>query len=190
MNKYWEEVGKYWDIERRWKNIERRWINWETLPLNQSPAPSRRQWKINPTYKHTARKQSIQKQRTRRPICKDDRPSIVVGRVEIERGLSSQTSGWRHLVSDDYSLISYGRLYWELDSYLSFCILCPRSQDIKSRPGPSYKPATKKVKFGFWDLISINESTRSYSHVHVHTVISHGSGHIPKTKIHDKKFAQ
>ena len=165
-------------------------MNWETLPLNQSPAPSRRQWKINPTYKHTARKQSIQKQRTRRPICKDDRPSIVVGRVEIERGLSSQTSGWRHLVSDDYSLISYGRLYWELDSYLSFCILCPRSQDIKSRPGPSYKPATKKVKFGFWDLISINESTRSYSHVHVHTVISHGSGHIPKTKIHDKKFAQ
>ena len=26
----------------------------------------------------------MQKQRTRRPICKDDRPSIVVGRVEIE----------------------------------------------------------------------------------------------------------
>ena len=66
-----------------------------------------------------------QKQRTRRPICKDDRPSIVVGRVEIERGVGSQTSGWRHLVSDDYSLISYGRLYWELDSHSSFCILCP-----------------------------------------------------------------
>ena len=53
----------------------------------------------------------MQKQRTRRPICKDDRPSIVVGREEIEKGPGSQTSGWRHLVSDDYSLISYGRLY-------------------------------------------------------------------------------
>jgi len=38
--------------------------------------------------------------------------------------------------------------------------LMSRNQDIKTKPGPSYKPATKK-----------------------------GSGHIPKTKIHNKKFA-